>query len=108
MPVQDGEQRAVVAVLHVAQHPPQQAHVGELRAPPAAAVAFVEHVLGLDVEAELRGGRDAFRDGRIQPVQAIEQENLVRLQLDGLGGDAAAFLEAVDRLLDRLARRAGP
>ena len=75
--------------------------------PPAAAVAFVEDVLGLDVEPELRGGRDALRDGRVQPMQAIEQQNLVLLQLDGLGGDAAAFLEAVDRFLDRLARRAG-
>ena len=54
MPVEDGEERAVVAVLHVAQHSPQQTHVGELGAPPAAAVAFVEDVLGLDVEAELR------------------------------------------------------
>src|ERR1039457_402236 len=76
--------------------------------PPATAVAFVEDVLGLDVEAELGRGRNAFGDGRVQPVQAIEQENLVRLQLNGFGGGAAAFLEAVDRLLNRFpAEQAG-
>src|ERR1035438_8659905 len=69
--------------------------------PPAAAVAFVEDVLGLDVEAELGRGRNAFGDGRVQPVQAVEQENLVRLQLNGFGGGAAAFLEAVNGLLNR-------
>ena len=37
-------------------------------------------------------------------MQAIEQENLARLQLDGFGGGAAALLEAVDRLLNCLAR----
>ena len=100
MPVQDGEQRAVVAVPRVAQHPPQQTHVGELCAPLVAAVAFVEDVLGLDVEAELGRSRDAFRDGRVQPMQAIEQQNLILLQLDGFGGGAAAFLEAVDRFLN--------
>src|ERR1035441_4748973 len=91
MPVQDGEERAVVAVLHVAQHPPQQTHVSEVRAPPGAAVAFEEDVLGFDVEAKLRRGRDAFGDGRVQPMQAIEQENLVRLQLNVFGGDAATL-----------------
>jgi hypothetical protein len=84
-------QRAVVAVLHVAQHPPEQAHVGEMRQPPLAAVALVKDVLRLDVQAELRGGADAFRDGRIKSVQAIEQQDLVRLQLHRLWSRSAGL-----------------
>ena len=36
-------------------------------------------------------------------MEAIQQENLVRLELDRLAGQAPAFFEAVDRFFDGLA-----
>jgi len=103
VPVQDGQQRAVVAVLDIAQHAPQQAHVGELGAAAIASVAFGQHVLRFDVEAELRGGGDAFRDRRVKAVEAIEQENLAGFKPDVFARDAAAFFEAVDGFFDGFA-----
>src|SRR5207247_11163761 len=62
MPVQNREQGAVIAVAGVAQHPANQAHIGELRQSPGAAVSFVEDVLRFDVEANVRGSIHAVRD----------------------------------------------
>ena len=73
VPVENRPQRAVVAVLRVAQHPPDEPHVGELREALRGAVAFVKHVLGFDVEPELLRGVYAFGDGRVKAVQAVQQ-----------------------------------
>lgn len=69
-------------MLHIAEHPADEADVGEFRQAFRAAVAFVEDVEGLDVEAELHTRIDAFGDWWIKTVEAIEQENLVFLQCD--------------------------
>ena len=66
----------------VAQHPPDQAHVGKFGQALGAAVAFIEHVLRLDVEPELRA--------RINPpssgikAETIQQQNLIGLQFHRL------------------------
>src|ERR1041385_88694 len=103
MPMQHREQRTVIAMVGIAQHAAKQAHVRELGQALRLVVAFIEDVLGLDVEAKLRRDRDAFGNGRVQPVQAIQQQNLVSRQLDAFGGSPAAFLETVNRFLNRLA-----
>src|SRR3974377_2063483 len=100
MPVQDGQKRTMIAVVGVTQHAADEAHVCELCEAAAAAISFQEDVLGFDVEAELRGGFDAFGDGRVEAMEAIEQEDLVAIELDRLAGGAASFLEAVHRFLD--------
>src|SRR4029077_287327 len=63
MPVQNREQRTVVAVVRVAQHATDEAHVCELSQSVGRAIAFIEHIAGLDENAELRGSADALGDG---------------------------------------------
>ena len=101
VPVQHRRERTVVAVLHVAQHPADQAYVREFRQAFGAAVAFVQHVERLNVQAELRGRINPLRDGRIKTVQAIQEQNLSLLQLDRLRGNAPPFLEAIHGFLNR-------
>ena len=84
MPVQHRGKRAVIAVLHIAQHPADEPDIGELREPVGAAVALVHHVESFDVEAELGRWVDAFGDGRIEAVKTVEQEDLILLQFDRL------------------------
>jgi len=103
MPVQERQQRTVVAMLDVAQHAAHEADVGELGQTLGAAVAFEHHVLRFDVELELRAVVDAFGDRRVEAVQAIEQQDLVLLELHRFGAGAAAFFEAVNGFLDGLA-----
>ena len=86
----------------VTQHAPDEAHVGELREPVRAPVAFVQHVQRFDVETELRGGINPFGDGRIKPVQTIQQQNLVRLQPHLPAAHAPAFHETINRFFNRL------
>ena len=88
--------------LLVAQHPPDEPHVGELRRPFRFPVAFIEYVLRFDINPELGRCLDSLRDRRVQSVQAIEQENFVLFQLYGFVGNAPALLEAIDRFLDGL------
>ena len=111
VPMQDGEQRRVVAVLDVAQHPAQQTHVGEMREPPGAAVAGVEHVLRLDVEhlgvperivaVERDGGQagppakldEVGAEGRhARPVVAFAVQVLAQASQVGKGSGAAGAI----------------
>ena len=109
-------------MARVAQHPPDEPHVRKLhetvsgtgvtpvrgriatcgRDARATFAAFVKHVQRFQVKSELRRGVNALGDRRIKSVQTIQQKNLVRLQFDGFGSGAPAFLETVNRFVHRL------
>ncbi len=95
------EQRPVIAVMRVAQHPADEPHVGELGKPFPFPVAFIEHVLRFDIEPELGRCINAFSDRRVQTVQAIKQEDFILFEFHRLGGSAPALFKAVNRLLNR-------
>ena len=53
MPMKNRQQRAVIAMMGVAQHASDQPHIGELGQPLGFTIAFVEDILRFDVEAKL-------------------------------------------------------
>src|SRR5689334_898623 len=90
-------------MMSIAQHTANKADIGEFGQPIGGTIAFVEHVLGFNVDAELGGGVDALRDRRVKTMQTVEKEDLVFLEFDGFAGRAAAFFETVNGLIDSFA-----
>ena len=60
-------------MARVAQHPAHEPHIGKMGQALRAAVAFVEHILSFNKEAELRRRADAFRNGGIKSMQAVQE-----------------------------------
>src|SRR5512138_1144969 len=102
MPMQDGEEGTMVAVLGIPKHPAHEANIRESRKPVRGAVSLVEDILSFDIDAELGGVADPFGDRGIEAVEAIQEQDLVFLQPYGFGASAPAFLKAVNRFFDGL------
>ena len=83
----------MITVLHIAQHPPDQADVGEVGQWVAAAVACVQHVERLDVHAELVVIGDTLRQAAVQPVQRVTS----RLSGSGHGRDGSRGIPVAAR-----------
>ena len=103
MPMQNGQQRTVVAMMRIPQHAADQPDVGKFRKAISGTVAFVENILRFDINAKLGRGFNAFRDWRVKPMQAIQQQDLILLQFHRPADGAASLFEAINRFVDRFA-----
>src|SRR5215831_9457118 len=103
MPMKNGQQWAVVAMMGIPEHTAEQADIREFGQPGRLTGAFVEDILGFDVKAELCRGINTFSDRWIKSMEAIEEEDLIGFKPDVPGGNATAFFETINRFLDGFA-----
>jgi len=100
VPVEQRENGTGVAMTIVSEHATQQAHIGVQDDSPRAAVPLIQRVAGVHKDAKLRIAIETLSQGRIQSMQAIQQQHLIFLQSNGLGAHPTAFLETEDGFLN--------